>query len=138
MAIQTVTAGYLLGGCVSEERRRRRDPKVASRLKVAREAKELTQEQVAERLGYSDNAAISLIESARRGVPTERLQQFAELYGVTVGWLLTGQADSENDRDVELSWALEYLRSRTGRERERAIRLLKENQVYHSDDPTGP
>lgn len=51
-------------------------------LKLKREAKNLTQAQVAEKLGYGSPQFISNIERGVSRVPVKSLRSFIELYGV--------------------------------------------------------
>ena len=56
---------------------------IAQRLRAARLAALLTQEQAAERLGWKQ-PTLSEIEAGRRSVRAEELILFADLYGVPV------------------------------------------------------
>jgi transcriptional regulator with XRE-family HTH domain len=74
---------------------------IAERLRAAREQAGLSQGQVAKILGYQ-RPTISEIEAGRRRVAADELPKFAEIYDVTVAWLM--QTDSEEtDPAVELA-----------------------------------
>ncbi|MFW5652538.1 MAG: helix-turn-helix domain-containing protein [Planctomycetota bacterium] len=60
------------------------------RLRQAREAAGLSQSEVAERLAVSQ-AAISRWESGRKSPSLSRVQQLAELYRVSLDWLVFGK-----------------------------------------------
>jgi transcriptional regulator with XRE-family HTH domain len=60
---------------------------LASRMRQARERAELSQGEVARRLGMH-RPSISWIESGERNVLAVELVIFARLYGVSVLWLL--------------------------------------------------
>ena len=71
-------------------------PGIGARLKNAREAAGLTQEQVAKMLGVP-RPAISDMESESRKVSAGELKQLAEIYKVSVEWL-TGEPVQENEK----------------------------------------
>lgn len=68
------------------------------RLKLARQHKNMTQMEVAEKLGIS-NGTLSGYERNYRDPDTETLAKLAELYGVSVDWL-TGRTDHPNSNVV--------------------------------------
>lgn len=70
---------------------------IAARLKEARLASGLSQEQAAEKIGLK-RPAISEIESGKRKVTAEEIIQFAEMYKVNKAWLLL---EEETDTDTE-------------------------------------
>jgi len=67
---------------------------LAGRLRDARERAGLSQGQVASLLGMH-RPTISQIEGGSRNVLAEELPRFADLYDVSVDWLL-GRVDAEN------------------------------------------
>jgi Zn-dependent peptidase ImmA (M78 family)/DNA-binding XRE family transcriptional regulator len=67
--------------------------RIASRLRQAREAAKLTQEEVATVLGLP-RPSISQIESGRRAVRSEELNKLAQLFGKPVGFFL-GEREEE-------------------------------------------
>ena len=74
--------------------------RLVTRLKEAREAAGLTQGQVARRLDLH-RPTISEIEAGRRKVSAQELAAMAELYGVSVDWLVHGpQADDGDDARI--------------------------------------
>ena len=60
---------------------------LGARLAAARHQAGLSQQQVADRLGMR-RPAISEIETGERDVKSLELDRFAQLYGVTLEWLL--------------------------------------------------
>ena len=74
----------------------------AENIALKRKACGMTQAQVAERLSV-EKESISRMESGRIALSLERLQQFAHLYGCSVGELLR-----DTSQDIEsqgrLSW----------------------------------
>ncbi|WP_287877439.1 helix-turn-helix transcriptional regulator [Acidovorax sp.] len=73
-----------------------------------RAQKNLTQEQVAEKLGVG-NEAISRIERGAVMPPLIRLFEFAELFGCRVDELLISASDRATDQAAFLSQAIEHL-----------------------------
>lgn len=72
-------------GRVTERRR------IADKLRAAREARALTQEEAARRARVSRDTW-SRIEAGRAALPAERLTEFAGIVGVSVEHLLAGGA----------------------------------------------
>lgn len=66
---------------------------IASRLRVAREMAGLTQGQVARNLGWH-RPTVSEVEAGRRRVSAEELSSMAELYGVSVSWVVEDDEES--------------------------------------------
>lgn len=63
---------------------------LGSRLRISREKKRLTQIEVAKILGIS-NGTLSGYERDYRDPDTETLSKLAQLYDVSLDWLLTGR-----------------------------------------------
>lgn len=63
------------------------EKEIADRLRTAREQAGLSQGQVAKILNYQ-RPTISEIEAARRKVTAEEIGKFADMYGVTIDWIL--------------------------------------------------
>src|SRR6266568_1641855 len=74
---------------------------IATRLRAAREQAGLSQGQVAKLLGMQ-RPSISEIEAGRRRVSAEELTQLAEIYDVSVSWLINEQSEV-SDPTVELA-----------------------------------
>ncbi len=72
------------------------------RLKQSRNKKQLTQTQVADRLGI-DFTTISKYENDRSQPDNEILQKLANLYDVSVDWLLTGELINGRKTSNQLS-----------------------------------
>jgi transcriptional regulator with XRE-family HTH domain len=74
---------------------------IAERLRAAREQAGLSQGQVAKIIGFQ-RPTISEIEAGRRRVAAEELPRFADIYDVSVSWLM--RSDSKDaDPAVELA-----------------------------------
>ena len=72
---------------------------LAARLRVARERSGLSQEFVAAKLDLK-RPAVSEIEAGRRKVKAEELAILADLYHVSVDWLLSEGATAPNKLDL--------------------------------------
>ncbi len=76
---------------------------IAERLKLAREFSGLSQGQVAKLLNLH-RPSISEIEANRRNVSADELAQFADIYQVSIEWLLDANKDvSVSDDRVQLA-----------------------------------
>jgi transcriptional regulator with XRE-family HTH domain len=96
------------------------DDGLRHRLREARRAVGLTQQQVAERLGSSRRAVVEWEGGQRR--PHVALPKLAELYGVSTSWLLEG-AEPASVELRELRIALDQVLEQA-RERDEAITKL--------------
>ncbi|MBU7318209.1 helix-turn-helix domain-containing protein [Paenibacillus oleatilyticus] len=67
------------------------------RLKQSRNRKQMTQEQVAQKIGI-DFTTISKYENDRSQPDNEVLQKLAQLYGVSIDWLLVGSLNEPGDK----------------------------------------
>ena len=72
---------------------------IASRLRLSREMAGLTQGQVAKSLDWH-RPTVSEIEAGRRRVSAEELTTFAEMYGVSVPWIV-GEEDQESSEAAD-------------------------------------
>ena len=75
---------------------------ITARLKVAREQAGLTQAQVARILGLH-RPSVSEMEAGRRSIAADELATLAETYGVSVNWLLEGDAGTVNHIRYEMA-----------------------------------
>jgi transcriptional regulator with XRE-family HTH domain len=98
---------------------------VGARIRKARDAQGLSQEQLAERLGVT-KGLVSQYETGLTSVPSKRFSQLAEVLGVSSDWLLTGGEPDEQTKaqtKAELE-GLMILRAMAPDEQRRALRLL--------------
>ena len=77
------------------------------RLKLLRSEKKLTQKELAEKLGLNNTSTISKYESGDAMPSIEIIDKVADLFGVTVDYLM-GRTDERGDTTEEL---LEMLRT---------------------------
>ena len=96
---------------------------VASRLREARKMAGLSQGQVAKMLELH-RPTISEIEAGNRRVSADELSQFAELYDVTVSWLLAETAEQLTTDDPRLQLAARELSKLKPDDLDRLLRLL--------------
>lgn len=78
---------------------------IAERLRAAREQAGLSQGQVAAKFGMQ-RPTVSEIEAGRRKVTAEEASAFAELYDVSISWLING---TEEDVDPNVALAARVL-----------------------------
>lgn len=96
---------------------------IASKLITAREYAGLSQGQAAKIMGLH-RPTISEIEAGRRNVTAEELARFAEMYKVSVDWLLSekeGESASVKDR---IQLAARELATLKEQDLEKVIKLL--------------
>jgi transcriptional regulator with XRE-family HTH domain len=96
---------------------------VASRLREARKMAGLSQGQVAKLLAVH-RPTISEIEAGNRRVSAEELSRFAELYDVTVSWLLAETKEQLETDDPRLQLAARELSKLKPDDLDRLLRLL--------------
>ena len=102
------------------------DPKrglVASRLREARKLAGLSQGQVAKLLSMH-RPTVTEIEAGNRRVNAEELTQLAELYDVSVAWLVGESTDQLATDDPRLQLAARELSKLKPDDLERLLRLL--------------
>jgi transcriptional regulator with XRE-family HTH domain len=104
---------------------------IASRLRTARKAANLSQAKVAERLNMH-RPTISEIEAGRRRVSADELASLAEIYGVSVEWFTSGvhtEVEPENER---LTLAIELLKGLKHEHLERVVAWLC--RIYKNEE----
>src|SRR5687768_6151079 len=94
--------------------------KIASRLKEARIASGLSQDEAAMRIGLK-RPAISEIEAGRRKVTAEEIIQFAMIYKVDKSWLLLEELDEENQ---ELKFAAREWGKLSAEDRKKLLKII--------------
>ncbi|MCM2296777.1 helix-turn-helix transcriptional regulator [Rhodoferax sp.] len=106
---------------------------IATRLREARKMAGVSQGQVAKLLGMH-RPTISEIEAGNRRVSAEELSKFAEMYDVTVSWLLAETADQLEVDDPRLQLAARELSKLKPDDLDRLLRLLASMRGSDSDD----
>lgn len=101
----------------------KQDSSVAQRLREAREISGLSQGQVAHRLDLH-RPAVSEIEAGRRKVSAEEIAKFAEIYGVTVEWIVSG-ATAKDEADARIRIAARELSKMSEKDINRLMKMLQ-------------
>ena len=81
---------------------------VGDRIRQQREAKGITQLELARRIGYTTTGAISLIESGKRDLSLDKVREIAKALDVTPHWLM-GWSDSPLEIKTDLELTIEEL-----------------------------
>lgn len=110
---------------------------IAVRLREARKMAGLSQGQVAKLLGWH-RPTISEIEAGNRRVSAEELSRFAEIYDVTVSWLLAETAEQLETHDPRLQLAARELSKLKPDDLDRLMRLLASMRSSDTDDNGRP
>lgn len=72
------------------------------RVRTQRELLNLSQEDLANRLGYESKASISLIESGKHSIPQSRMNDFAKALEIDVAYLMGIQLSSLTEEEWKL------------------------------------
>lgn len=96
---------------------------IATRLRDARKMAGLSQGQVAKLFGFH-RPTISEIEAGNRRVSAEELARFAEMYDVTISWLLAETTNQLEIDDPRLQLAARELGKLKSDDLDRLLRLL--------------
>lgn len=80
------------------------EKELGMRVKFLRVRKGWTQDQLAKKLGYTSRAMVSKIEKGERGIKASMVPLIADVFDVSVPYLLYGQIDKEEItlEDMEL------------------------------------
>lgn len=100
---------------------------IASRLRIARETAGLTQGQVAKIQSWH-RPTVSEIEAGRRKVSVDELSDLAEVYGVSVSWLIEGHQEPDL-KNARLTLAARELSRLNEEDLERLLGLLRALRV---------
>ena len=106
---------------------------IASRLREARKMAGISQGQVAKLLEMH-RPTISEIEAGNRRVSAEELSKFAEMYDVTVSWLLAETAEQLETDDPRLQLAARELSKLKPDDLDRLLRLLASMRSSETND----
>lgn len=96
---------------------------LAARLREARKMAGLSQGQVAKLLGWH-RPTVSELEAGNRRLSAEELSRFAEIYDVTVSWLLAETTEQLETNDPRLQLAARELSKLKPDDLDRLMRLL--------------
>lgn len=73
---------------------------IGERIKAKRKELKLSQRELSYRMGYSNHSTIARIEAGKVDLPQSRIAQFAEVLGVSTGYLMGWDQDPEDLADV--------------------------------------
>lgn len=73
---------------------------IGARIKARRQELKMTQRDLAARMGYKDHTTITRTEAGKVDLPQSRIAQFAEVLGVSPGYLLGWDQEPEDLADV--------------------------------------
>lgn len=74
---------------------------VNKRIKALREAKRMSQEELAHRVGYAGRSAIAKVESGKNDIGQSMLVKYANALGVSIEFLLFGKEPSQLPKNME-------------------------------------
>ena len=72
-------------------------------IKRERIEKGLSQEELAQKVGYADKTMISRIENGKIDLPQSKIEEFAKVFGVTPGYLMgwdVPKTDMSTEKDL--------------------------------------
>lgn len=84
---------------------------VAKRIRFLRVRKGMTQEQLASALGLKNRDSISKIELGKQDVSTQQLSLLADIFDVSVPYLLFGRVDKEELTLEDMQMIKDYYRA---------------------------
>ena len=61
---------------------------IGQRIKARRQKLQLSQRELAARLGYTDHTTLTRIEADKVDLPQSRIEKIAEVLGVSIGYLM--------------------------------------------------
>ena len=109
---------------------------IADRLKEARKLAGLSQGQVAKMLGLH-RPSVSEIETGNRRVAADELARFAEIYDVSVAWLLCEAPETLDIQDPRLELAARELTKLKPDDLDRLLKLLAAMRNDHAPNAEG-
>lgn len=76
---------------------------IGSRIKARRTALGWSQRELAEKIGYKNHSVVARIEAGSVDLPQSRIGQFAQVLGVTPGFLLGLVTEEESKKTDQLA-----------------------------------
>lgn len=73
---------------------------VGQNIRRAREAKQMTQDELASRMGYKSRSTIARIENGDNDVSQSKLKKFSEILDVSIGFLLDGTDSGDSTSEI--------------------------------------
>ena len=100
------------------------------RVKLLRIKKRMTQQELADKMGYTSKTTITKIEAGTTGVVKDKLQGLAEVLGTTTRYLLTGDDDPAETQEVT-----EIMRKANDAERKQILTFARYVQAFRDSLP---
>ena len=101
--------------------------RLGERIREAREKQGITQDELLERMGYSDRSALSEWESGKRKLAAAQLPILAQALDQPITFFFYGEMRSQSDREVYL---LELLRSVPPEKQDRLFEFIELNKPF--------
>ena len=73
---------------------------IGDRIRQRRNELNWSQRDLAAKMGYNNNSTITRIESGKVDIPQSRIVQFAEVLGVSVGYLMGWEEKQKNNDTI--------------------------------------
>jgi len=104
---------------------------IGQRILEFRKAKGYSQQQLAEKIGYSSKASINMIENGKHSIPSSKLKKIAVALGVDVSQIVEGIkiSSEENEQKAKFVESLPHIPTRTSDLLFDAIDGLSENDI---------
>lgn len=85
---------------VSQEAFQHQSPELHENIKTYRIQKNMTQDELAKRMGYTDRSSIAKVEKGAVDLPISKIIQFAEIFDVEPGELLGWVNVSDDEKNI--------------------------------------
>ena len=109
------------------------DKRIGERIKIARKAVGMTQDDLASLLGYKHKSSITKIEAGETDLPTEKMNALAETLGVSTFYLATGMEPPTETTPLK-GWVDELIHVAAQLSRNRRIQLIEYAQYLQMLD----
>lgn len=83
---------------------------IGERIKARRVSLGWTQRELAEKMGYKNHSVIARVEAGKVDLPQSRLDQFAQVLGLTHGYLLGLVTEEQSNKNIEMAAMAQKLR----------------------------
>lgn len=110
---------------------------IGFRIKERREALQMTQEELAAKVGYKSRSAVNKVELGKRDVSQSMIVKYAKALGTTpselMGWVTISNDSTQNENTQALLDICEKLTSRSLKHLIKYANLLLEDQCGNTD-----
>lgn len=83
---------------------------IGERIKARRLSLGWSQRELAEKMGYKNHSVIARVEAGKVDLPQSRLDQFAQVLGLTHGYLLGLVSEEQSNKTIEMAAMVSKLR----------------------------